>query len=148
VSTSSYRGIAPGLGGRLRQERERLGLTMDEVCRATHITRKTLYNYEMGDSTVTADFLDRFAKIGGDAPRILFGSSDALSPAQAARQSALFRRSLLFALEFCRDPKGRPTPLNEEVINWIMRAYETIAKDEGVDAAVVPTEAPPKKKRA
>lgn len=53
-------------GQRLKEERERLGLTQPSLCEATGVSRKTLYNYETGKSLPNTAFLETVNKLGFD----------------------------------------------------------------------------------
>lgn len=88
------------------------------------MVRKTLYNYEAGATSIPVDFLDGFARLGGDVEYLIFARRRARP--RAAELDAV-RRAVQFAGEFCRDPKGRPLPLSDEVADIIVRAFEQIA---------------------
>lgn len=73
-SASRPRGAVPaGVGARLREERERLGLSQDGLAAALGLAIKTVYNYERELTSVTLAFLDEFARIGGDVEYVIFG---------------------------------------------------------------------------
>lgn len=61
------------LGRRLKEERERLGLTQAAMASAIGIGRLTGIHYELGDRTPTADVLWRLRDIGVDIAYVLTG---------------------------------------------------------------------------
>jgi transcriptional regulator with XRE-family HTH domain len=66
---------------RLREERERLGLTQDEVVKATGISKRSYCAYEAGDTTPNAKFLASLIGIGMDVSYLLTGQrSQPLAP--------------------------------------------------------------------
>ncbi|HFO0136956.1 helix-turn-helix domain-containing protein [Pseudomonas aeruginosa] len=67
------------LGGRLREERERLGLTQPVFAEAAGAKKRTLIDWEKGVSAPTAFQLEALAKIGVDVLYVVTGMrSDAL----------------------------------------------------------------------
>ncbi|WP_068634923.1 helix-turn-helix domain-containing protein [Thauera butanivorans] len=70
------------IGTRLREERERLGLTQD----ALGVTPQSQRKYEKGESTPGADYLAMFAALGADVLYILTGQRTVgeLAPDEAA----------------------------------------------------------------
>jgi len=138
-------GLPSGFGDRLREERERLGLTQGVLAERAGIAIKTLYNYETGASPIAVDFLDGFARLGGDVEYLVFARRRA-SPREAEIDAV--RRAIQFAAEFCRDPKGRPLPLGDEVADYIVRAYEQIAPPAPRVESEVSSAATERRKRA
>ena len=57
------------IGARLREERERLGLTQDVL----GVTPQSQRKYEKGESTPGADYLANFATLGGDILYVVTG---------------------------------------------------------------------------
>lgn len=60
-------------GGRLLEERKRLGLNQDEMALAGGVAKRTYCNYEAGDREPGAAFLEAIAKAGADVVYILTG---------------------------------------------------------------------------
>lgn len=74
------------LGARLREERERLGLSQEEFGSAGGVTRRTVTAWERGDQCPNAAFLGAIAGIGADVLYLVTGKHftdglDALSRA-------------------------------------------------------------------
>lgn len=63
-----------GIGDRLRAERERLGLSQTEFAARADVTRKTLFGYESGERSPSADALAAWAMIGLDVLFVVTGS--------------------------------------------------------------------------
>jgi transcriptional regulator with XRE-family HTH domain len=63
-----------GIAARLRQERERLGLTQSQLADLFGVTRFTISNYESGCRMPTADQLRAMADVGADASFVLSGA--------------------------------------------------------------------------
>ncbi|ENY4566698.1 helix-turn-helix domain-containing protein [Salmonella enterica subsp. enterica] len=61
------------IGDRLREERERLGLSQDELATTASITRKTLYNYENGVRSPDAEALAVWNELGMDVYYVVTG---------------------------------------------------------------------------
>ncbi|EHP5887392.1 helix-turn-helix transcriptional regulator [Salmonella enterica] len=61
------------IGDRLREERERLGLSQDELAATASITRKTLYNYENGVRSPDAEALAVWNELGMDVYYVVTG---------------------------------------------------------------------------
>ncbi|EHN5173280.1 helix-turn-helix domain-containing protein [Salmonella enterica] len=61
------------IGDRLREERERLGLSQDGLAAAASITRKTLYNYENGVRSPDAEALGAWNELGMDVYYVVTG---------------------------------------------------------------------------
>lgn len=61
------------LSGRLKEERERLGLTQQELADRMGVSRKTQINYESGLREPDASYLSAFSALGGDVLFVLTG---------------------------------------------------------------------------
>lgn len=71
---NSFRGIfVPLLGERLRAERERLGLSQQELADKCGVTMRSQRNYEKGERQPDAAYLSAFTAIGGDILFVLTG---------------------------------------------------------------------------
>ena len=62
------------IGERLRNERERLGLTQEQLGSVGGITKLSQFNYENGKRSPSADYLAEIAKVGIDVNYVLFGT--------------------------------------------------------------------------
>lgn len=74
------------LGDRLREERERLGMTQEEMATACATSKRSYCAYESGETQPKADFLAAFAGARGDVLYVLTGqrAASALEPDEAA----------------------------------------------------------------
>ena len=54
------------IGARLRAERERIGLTQEELAEAAGVDRRSQVNYESGERLPKADYLAKVAAVGID----------------------------------------------------------------------------------
>ncbi|MFG0232333.1 helix-turn-helix domain-containing protein [Achromobacter sp. 413638] len=78
------------IGDRLRSERERLGMSQTEFAERADVTRKTLFGYESGERSPSADALAAWAAIGLDVLYVVTGSrSFSPGPAVTSEQRAL-----------------------------------------------------------
>lgn len=69
------------IGERLKEERERLGFNQTGFAELVGATRKTLFNWETGVGSPTADALAAWAEAGLDALYLLTGDRDSAMPA-------------------------------------------------------------------
>lgn len=60
-------------GKRLKQERQKLGLTQAALSKLTGKSRGQIINYEKARSETTAGFLARLARVGFDVQYLLYG---------------------------------------------------------------------------
>lgn len=62
------------IGARLREERKRSGMTQDQLAEALGVSKRTVANYESGDSDATAIFVCHGGeRLGFDTNYILHG---------------------------------------------------------------------------
>jgi transcriptional regulator with XRE-family HTH domain len=77
----TLRRIRAGLGARLREERERLGLTQERLAERLGVQRQAVVLYEAGERAPVADQLTQLDAIGGDVSFVVTGRrQDALAP--------------------------------------------------------------------
>lgn len=71
---------------RLVSERERMGLTQDQMAAACKTAKRTYCDYESGKSEPRSSFFEEFAKAGGDVVFVITGqrTAVALTPDEAA----------------------------------------------------------------
>ncbi|GKS93215.1 S24 family peptidase [Acidovorax sp. SUPP2825] len=65
--------ISAGISERFRKERERLGLTQQEMALAGHVAHRTLQGWEAGSFAPKAEFLAQAADIGVDVGYVITG---------------------------------------------------------------------------
>lgn len=84
------------IGARLREERERLGLSQSAFGEIGGVQKRAQINYEAGDRAPDANYLAEIAKVGGDVQYIVTGvpSAAALS-ADEEELLGLFRAAPL-----------------------------------------------------
>ena len=68
--------IVEGFADRLRQERERLGLSQDKFGQTVDVSRVTQSNYEQGVREPGITYLSALGRAGCDLRFVLFGESD------------------------------------------------------------------------
>ena len=70
------------IGARLKEERERLGMSQPQFAGLGEVSKRAQITYEKGESTPNADYLAAVAKVGADVQYIVTGvrSSAALAP--------------------------------------------------------------------
>lgn len=88
----------PLFGERLRAERERLGLSQQELAEKCGVTMRSQRNYEKGDRQPDAAYLAAFTAIGGDVLFVLTGQG--------------VSRALTHDLAGVADPPAEGPPLN------------------------------------
>ncbi|UCV08478.1 helix-turn-helix domain-containing protein [Dechloromonas denitrificans] len=62
-------------GGRIREERERLGWSQATFAKDANVHRKTQINYEIGERKPDSEYLQAIARLGVDVGYVLFGYS-------------------------------------------------------------------------
>ena len=84
------------IGDRLREERERLGVSQSDFAEAAGTTRKSQFNYETNERRPDADYLAAAALKGADVQYIVTGHrSDTALTADERELIALFRAAPL-----------------------------------------------------
>lgn len=77
------------LGNRIREERERLGLTQEEFCEIAGCGRRTLVEWEAGNTSPKAEQLSVLADHAVDVYYVLTGIRIGSATVLSARESAL-----------------------------------------------------------
>lgn len=62
------------IGARLRAERERLGLSQDDIAARCGVSRPTQYRYESGKASPDSDYINAAAAIGVNVQFVLIGA--------------------------------------------------------------------------
>lgn len=110
--SSSHEGVKPpSFGRRLRQERERLGMTQVEMALAGGVKRTTQHLYESDVRVPDINYLTRLRGAGANLAFLVLGESHGPGQPNAltipyALLSNLFR----VVDEFCVDENGKPLP--------------------------------------
>ena len=115
-SKSAREPSAKVLGRRLREERERLGMSQDEFGKLGGVRRVTQYFYEQGDRSPSLTYLVRVAMAGADFGFLVLGErgKDA-SGRLCIHQDALITVYRLVD-EFARDSSGRLLDLEHRLV--------------------------------
>jgi transcriptional regulator with XRE-family HTH domain len=82
------------IGGRVRQERKRIGLTQAELAAQLGIHTRTQANYELGKTHPGMDYFDALQKIGIDGAYVLTGTPRGLSEAIQDLRAAAYLKLL------------------------------------------------------
>lgn len=101
--------IVPHLSDRLRQERERLGVSQDEFARLLGISRVTQNYYENGSREPGLSYLSAFGQNGGDLLFLLFADEAAHEYVDLI-DWALFDKVWDWVERVAIDSKGNPYP--------------------------------------
>ncbi len=91
------------IGTRLREERERLGMTQEGFGQAGGVLKRALIRYEKGERMPDATFLAAIAAAGADVLYILTGQRSgvaAAAPVAAEPAAQLSRRALAVAQNY------------------------------------------------
>lgn len=111
-SSSSHEGVKPpSFGRRLRQERERLGMTQVEMALAGGVKRTTQHLYESDVRVPDINYLTRLRGAGADLAFLVLGERH--GPAQSNALTipyALLSNVFRVVDEFCVDENGKPLP--------------------------------------
>lgn len=121
--------LKPKLGLRIREERERLGLTQVQAAEATHVSRRAYMDYESEAFSPSIEWLSRFAKLGVDVDFILFGRRSSLDAVPL--QERELREAFEFVDRVCRDAKGRLMSA-ELRIEQMLHVYRFIVSQKGL----------------
>lgn len=106
----------PLFGDRLLEERKRLGLSQDGIAERCGVTLRSQRNYEKGDRSPDAAYLERVAAIGVDVRYVITGERSAqLLTADESELVSLFRAAPLAvkaaAIGALQGGSGRPTAM-------------------------------------
>ena len=77
------------IGGRLKKERERVGLTVVAFAEATGVSKSTQIKYEAGETSPAASYLVRALRLGVDVMFVMTGAQVSPSAGLTAEQSRL-----------------------------------------------------------
>lgn len=83
--------IQDGISRRLQAERKRVGLTQEQLCASTGLSKVTLRSYETGATSPTVKFLSDISKQGLNVHHILFGSPESDDTSDLAQDFKLIQ---------------------------------------------------------
>ncbi len=123
-SRRSHIQFAPGLGQRLREERERLGFTQEQLADHLDVSRRTIVNHETEFHPVPLEVLNQLDQLGADCFYLLYGRRCA--EFSVPLDTALLEQILDWADVLCRDRKGKPFA-HHHIAEFIAEAYAYLA---------------------
>lgn len=91
------------IGERLKQERERLGFIQEKLADLLGTTKKTVIDYEKGNTSPKADFLARIAELGGDVTYIITGNRTVIREERSGYNLNPEQKALLDNFEHCSE---------------------------------------------
>ena len=95
-------------GKRLREERERLGLSQEELAEAAGVRRITVYQYERGDRRPSTDFMVALLPAGLSLQYLFFGEHQVIDRDEDRFVDADLAIELHMLVDQCGvDSKGR-----------------------------------------
>jgi len=110
----TYAGAAAAFGKRLRNKRERLGLSRQQLANLGGVHLSVQGRYERGESVPNSTYLQTFINAGGDYP-YLFDCSDSPSAPEASVQAV--NTTVEFAERMWPEDGG---PIDKEALyEWI-----------------------------
>lgn len=111
------------VGDRLREERQRLGLTQLELAQRIGAVERTVTGYEAGTSTIRFEKLMALAAIGIEITYLVYGPRR--TPSEPVNE-ALWERVKVWADRVCIDSRGKPMHEMERY-QVMQRAYWRVA---------------------
>ena len=128
--------LKSGFGGRLREERERLGITQQTFAERAGIKRVTQFLYEKEESLPSYRYLTAIAEQGVDMHYLFFGQRQRLGRLNLSAK--ILRDIYRIVDEVARDDAGNLLPLESRMDFFgILCAAYTGREDEQVDADTV-----------
>ncbi len=113
-----------GFGARLKQERERLGLTLSDFGLLGEVNRMTQMRYEVGTNSPTVEYLDRIGRHDVDTMFLVTGTpSSALIP---LRDPVAFSQAIDLVDAIAKLHKFAPPP--EFRMRAVLGVYQRILK--------------------
>ena len=129
--------LLPGLGKRLREERERLGMTQEELAARLTTARRTIINH-VGDAfPVPLRYLDQLAHLGGEWLFMLFDRRHSEFP--GVPDPDILEEVIEWAELLCKDRYGKPFSLRYRA-KFMSQAYALLASDHDTEMSRENTE--------
>lgn len=91
------------ISARLREERERLGLSQPSIAAIGGVQKRAQINYESGERVPDANYLSAIAAAGADIRYVLTGQRDGPAPVLLTRE----QQALLNSYDLCTDAAKR-----------------------------------------
>ncbi|QSB02008.1 helix-turn-helix domain-containing protein [Methylomonas sp. EFPC1] len=95
------------IGDRLREERDRLGFIQEKLAELLGTTKKTVIDYEKGNTSPKADFLAALAGIGADVNYIVTGNRTVVYEPRSKYELNPEQMALLDNFEHCSEEDKR-----------------------------------------
>lgn len=122
------------IGRRLRQERQRLGLTQSALAKVAGVSKASQLSYEADATDPGADYLINIAAAGVDVHWVLMGES--LQQAGWRRLDTRLLVAITLAIEQWAATRGKPTSL-ETRDDLLRLIYEHCSRDGVLDMSFV-----------
>lgn len=128
--------MKPGFGKRLREERERLDLTQDQLAKKTDLKRVTQFLYEKEESHPNYRYLTLISELGVDMPYLFFGER---APKNSLHLTPNILKDIYAVVdEVALDEAGQPLPLNTRLGFFsVLCASFSGRNDEHIDRSVM-----------
>lgn len=138
MSTNANFTALDGFGARLRAERDRLGMTQEQLGEAGGVRRATQWLYEQGERTPSVEYLARISAAGVDFKYVLIGTRSAQTGGMICLQPDLLRRIFLLVDAASRDDHGQLLDPQHRV-SLMLAICQSVAESdaESVDLAEV-----------
>ncbi|KAF3999044.1 helix-turn-helix domain-containing protein [Glaciimonas immobilis] len=121
-----------GIGLRLKEERERLGMSQTEFAALCDVGRKTQFNYESDERSPDANYLAAIAQSGADIGYIVTGRhSDAKIAQGTIVNWTLLEQVIVGVEEFLTERKAKLKP--EKKAGLIRVLYAKFSDDKNLD---------------
>jgi len=121
-------GLKAGFGKRLREERERLGLTQQEFAERAGIKRVTQFLYEKEESQPNYRYLMAISELSVDMHYLLFGRRRGVGHLDFT--PGTLRTIYRIVDEVARDHAGNPLPLESRLDCFAMLCAAYTGRDE------------------
>jgi transcriptional regulator with XRE-family HTH domain len=119
IAYSRRKGVEPAvrdIGKRLREERERLGMSQEVFGEIGGVRRATQYLYEQGDRIPSMEYLARVVAAGADLGYLVLGKRGRSSDSRWSIDKNVLASVYSLVDEFARDPKGRLLDLEHRIV--------------------------------
>lgn len=103
------------IGKRVREERERIGMTQEDFGKVGGVRRATQYLYEQGDRTPSMEYLARIVAAGADMNYLVTGERVRTSESRWTIDKNALAAAYRLVDEFARDSKGRLLDLEHRI---------------------------------
>lgn len=126
--------IARGVGKRLKAERNRLGLSQEELAARIGVTKITVFAYEHETSPMTVPTLVKLAEAGVSLSKLLEGSSPRFAPAAPGLIKKLATALARHRNQIIGDPSYDDEEKLETLLHGFAAATELSSVDEHAES--------------